>query len=80
MNKLQVGLDVVITTTASQLCVLGWCLCRRVLQERVRQALSDPEVQSISLLARLRDEFGADSSTAVDNVVNLLFAGKAATH
>eukprot|EP00878_Enallax_costatus_P016211 GHUV01017004.1.p1 GENE.GHUV01017004.1~~GHUV01017004.1.p1 ORF type:complete len:388 (+),score=77.49 GHUV01017004.1:1042-2205(+) len=48
---------------------------RRKLQERVRQALVDPRLPADGWVARLRDEFGADSDKAIDNIIQLLFAG-----
>lgn len=50
--------------------------CYDKLQQRVRQALADLNTPANSLLARLKDEFGVDSDTAVDNIITMLFAGK----
>jgi cytochrome P450 len=47
--------------------------CRQQLTERIQQTLSSP--QCSGALARLRDEFGADSPVAIDNTITLLFAG-----
>lgn len=46
---------------------------RQLLTQRIQQTLSSPECSSA--LARLRDEFGADSPVAIDNTITLLFAG-----
>lgn len=46
---------------------------RQLLTQRIQQTLSSPQCSSV--LARLRDEFGADSPVAIDNTITLLFAG-----
>jgi hypothetical protein len=43
------------------------------LTQRIQQTLSSPNCSPA--LARLRDEFGADSPVAIDNTISLLFAG-----
>ncbi|KAF8064654.1 DED1 [Scenedesmus sp. PABB004] len=48
---------------------------RKQLEARVRQALGSAVLPRDCLLARLAAEFGADSNVAVDNTINLLFAG-----
>jgi cytochrome P450 len=47
--------------------------CRQQLTARIQQTLSSPDCSGP--LARLRDEFGADSPVAVDNTITMLFAG-----
>lgn len=63
------------TSCNRQLC----CICRRKLQQRVWQALADPNIPANSLLARLRDEYGAESEIAADNIITMLFAGEQIT-
>lgn len=46
---------------------------RRLLTQRIQQTLSSSNCSPA--LARLRDEFGADSPVAIDNTISLLFAG-----
>lgn len=41
---------------------------------RVQQSLRDPNLGE-GVVQRLRDEFGADSQVASDNVIVLMFAG-----
>lgn len=55
-------------------CPAGLC-CRQQLKQRAQAALSDPHLPPDSLLAQFSAEWGADSETAHDNVINLLFAG-----
>jgi hypothetical protein len=44
------------------------------MEERIKQALRDPNLQD-GVLQRLRDDFGADSQVASDNTIVLMFAG-----
>jgi cytochrome P450 len=48
-------------------------MCRKQIVARVSQTLSSPHCSGA--LARLRDEFGADSPEAVDNTITTMFAG-----
>jgi cytochrome P450 len=47
--------------------------CRQQLTARIQQTLSSPDCSGP--LARLRDEFGADSPVSIDNTITMLFAG-----
>lgn len=47
---------------------------RREMTARVQQSLRDPNLGE-GVVQRLRDEFGADSQVASDNVIVLMFAG-----
>jgi hypothetical protein len=53
---------------------LALLLCRRSMEQRIKQALQDSNLQD-GVLQRLRDEFGADSQVASDNTIVLMFAG-----